>query len=294
MKILITGGAGFIGKYLANRLCSEHEVTIIDNFYRKNNIELKNKVKIIEQDITKDFEDLISQNEVIYHLAAISQVMTSIEDPDLTFKVNIEATKNIIAACTKHKKKLIFASSREVYGTQTELPVKIDAELNPENPYAASKVAGEAIVRSYGNSYKLDYNIVRMSNVYGYGDVDRVIPKFIEMFKTNKDIELYGSEKIIDFIYIDDVVEVLVKLKEKSGLILNLGSGIKTTLLELANLIKELTPNSNSKINILNERHGEVGKFQADISETKSKLRWEPKTSLREGIVKIFNYQNKE
>ena len=288
MKILITGGAGFIGKYLANRLCSEHEVTIIDNFYRKNNIELKNKVKIIEQDITNDFEDLISQNEVIYHLAAISQVMTSIEDPDLTFKVNIEATKNIIAACTKHKKKLIFASSREVYGTQTELPVKIDAELNPENPYAASKIAGESLIKSYAKAYNLDYNIVRMSNVYGLGDVERVIPKFIDTLENNKDIELYGSKKIIDFIYIDDVVNAFVKLKDKSELTLNLGSGVKTTLVELANLIKELT-NSNSNINILSERQGEVAKFQADISETKSKLDWEPKTTLRDGLTQMIN-----
>ena len=288
MKILINGGAGFIGKYLANRLCSEHEVTIIDNFYRKNNIELKNKVKIIEQDITNDFEDLISQNEVIYHLAAISQVMTSIEDPDLTFKVNIEATKNIIAACTKHKKKLIFASSREVYGTQTELPVKIDAELNPENPYAASKIAGESLIKSYAKAYNLDYNIVRMSNVYGLGDVERVIPKFIDTLENNKDIELYGSKKIIDFIYIDDVVNAFVKLKDKSELTLNLGSGVKTTLVELANLIKELT-NSNSNINISSERQGEVGKFQADISETKTKLDWKPKTTLREGLKQMIN-----
>lgn len=288
MKILITGGAGFIGKYLANQLCSEHEITIIDNFYRKNNIKLNKKVKIIEQDITKDFEKLISQNEVIYHLAAISQVMTSIEDPELTYQVNIEATKNIIVACTKHKKKLIFASSREVYGTQTNLPVKLTAELNPENPYAASKLAGEALIKSYGKSYELDYNIVRMSNVYGAGDMDRVIPKFIEMFRKNKDIELYGSEKIIDFVYIDDVVNALSKLKDKSGLTINLGSGVKTTLLELANLIKEST-NSNSNINISSERQGEVGKFQADISETKIKLDWEPTVSLREGLKQMLN-----
>ncbi len=288
MKILITGGAGFIGKYLANRLCSEHEVTIIDNFYRKNNIELNTKVTIIEQDITKDFEELISKNDIIYHLAAISQVMTSIEDPELTYKVNIEATKNIVAACTKHKKKLIFASSREVYGTQKELPVKLNAELNPENPYAASKIAGESLIKSYAKSYGLDYNIVRMSNVYGLGDVERAIPKFIDMFKNNKEVELYGSEKIIDFIYIDDVVNAFVKLKDKSELTLNLGAGVKTTLVELANLIKELT-NSNSNINISSERKGEVAKFQADISETKTKLEWEPMTSLRDGLTKIIN-----
>ena len=96
MKILITGGAGFIGKYLANQLCSEHEVTIIDNFYRKNDITLSEKVKVVEQDIMEDFEELISQNDIIYHLAAISQVMTSIKDPELTYKVNVEATKTIL------------------------------------------------------------------------------------------------------------------------------------------------------------------------------------------------------
>lgn len=288
MKILITGGAGFIGKYLANRLCSEHEVTIIDNFYRKNNIDLNNKVKTIEQDITNDFEELISQNDIIYHLAAISQVMTSINDPELTYRVNIEATKNIVAACAKHNKKLIFASSREVYGTQTELPVKLNAELNPENPYAASKLSGEALIKSYGKSYNLSYNIVRMSNVYGRGDVERVIPMFIDMFNNNKDVELYGAEKIIDFVYIDDIVNAFVKLKDKEGLTLNLGSGVKTTLVELANLIKELT-NSSSNINISSERKGEVAKFQADISETKLKIDWEPKTTLRDGLKEIIN-----
>ncbi len=288
MKILITGGAGFIGKYLANQLCSEHEVTIIDNFYRKNDITLSEKVKVVEQDIMEDFEELISQNDIIYHLAAISQVMTSIKDPELTYKVNIEATKNIVASCTKHNKKLIFASSREVYGTQEELPVKLNAELNPENPYAASKLTGEALIKAYGKSFDLDYNIVRMSNVYGKGDYGRVIPNFINMFKNNQDVELYGSEKIIDFVHIDDVVDAFVKLKENSGLTLNIGSGIQTSLKDLAKLIKELT-NSNSTINIVDERQGEVGKFCADISETKTKLTWEPKISLRAGLTQMIN-----
>ncbi len=287
MKILITGGAGFIGKYLANQLCSKHEITIIDNFYRKNDIVLNEKVKVVEQDIVEDFEELISQNDIIYHLAAISQVMTSIENPELTYKVNIESTKNIIEACSKHKKKLIFASSREVYGTQSELPVKINTELNPENPYAASKLAGEALIKSYGKTYNLDYNIVRMSNVYGHGDAGRVIPIFINMFKNNQDVELYGSEKIIDFIHIEDVVDAFVKLKDKSELTLNIGSGTQTRLGDLANMIKELT-NSNSNINITNERQGEVGKFCADISETKAKLNWEPKISLRDGLTQMI------
>lgn len=288
MKILITGGAGFIGTYLANKLSENNEVTVIDNFYRKNNLKLNENIKVIEQDITEDFEELISQNNVIYHLAAISQVMTSIEEPELTYKVNIEATKNIVEACTKHKKKLIFASSREVYGTQTELPVKLNAELKPENPYASSKVAGEALIRAYGKTYKLDYNILRLSNVYGFGDVERVIPKFINMFKNNQYVELYGSEKIIDFVHIDNVVDAFVKLSEKSQLILNIGSGTQTNLFELATLIKELT-NSNSNINIADERQGEVGKFQADISETKTKLNWEPTISLQEGLKQMLN-----
>jgi len=293
MKILITGGAGFIGTYLANKLSENNEVSIIDNFYRKNNLKLNENIKVIEQDITNDFEERISQNDIIYHLAAISQVMTSIKEPELTYKVNIEATKNIVEACTKHKKKLIFASSREVYGTQNELPVKLNAELKPENPYASSKVAGEAIIRAYGKSYKLDYNIVRLSNVYGSGDVERVVPKFINMFRKNQDIELYGSEKIIDFVYIDDAIDAISILAEKSQLILNIGSGTQTKLVELANIIKELT-NSNSNINIVKERQGEVGRFCADISETKEKLSWEPKTSLREGLNQMINSENKK
>tara|TARA_Y100000310_G_scaffold340313_1_gene435619 strand:+ start:794 stop:1675 length:882 start_codon:yes stop_codon:yes gene_type:complete len=293
MKILVTGGAGFIGTYLANKLSENNDVTVIDNFYRKNNLKLNENIKLIEQDITTDFEEIISQNDIIYHLAAISQVMTSIEDPELTYKVNVEATKNVVEACTKHKKKLIFASSREVYGTQNELPVKLNAELKPENPYASSKVAGEAIIKAYGNTYNLDYNIVRLSNVYGFGDTGRVIPKFINMLTKNQDIELYGSEKVIDFVYIDDVVDALIKLKDESGLILNIGTGTQTNLIELANILKEIT-NSNSNLNLVEERQGEVGKFCADISETKEKLDWEPKTDLRKGLKQIINSENKE
>jgi len=292
MKILITGGAGFIGTYLTNKLAENNEVTVIDNYYRKNTLKLNENIKLIEHDITKDFEDLIAKNDLIYHLAAVSQVMTSIEDPILTYKVNIEATKKIVEACTKHKKKLIFASSREVYGTQDELPVKLTAEVKPENPYAASKVAGEALIKSYGNSYNLDYNIVRLSNVYGYGDTGRVIPKFINMLRKNQNIELYGSEKVIDFVYIDDAITALIKLKDKSSLTLNIGSGTQTNLIELANLLKEIT-NSNSNINIVEERQGEVGKFCADISKTKAKLNWEPKTNLRTGLKQIINYESK-
>ena len=292
MKILITGGAGFIGTYLTNKLAENNEVTVIDNYYRKNTLKLNENIKLIEHDITKDFEDLIAKNDLIYHLAAVSQVMTSIEDPILTYKVNIEATKKIVEACTKHKKKLIFASSREVYGTQDELPVKLTAEVKPENPYAASKVAGEALIKSYGNSYNLDYNIVRLSNVYGYGDTGRVIPKFINMLRKNQNIELYGSEKVIDFVYIDVAITALIKLKDKSSLTLNIGSGTQTNLIELANLLKEIT-NSNSNINIVEERQGEVGKFCADISKTKAKLNWEPKTNLRTGLKQIINYESK-
>ena len=97
MNILITGGAGFIGTYLANKLSENNEVTVIDNLYRKNELELNNKVKFLGESIIEDIEDLISQNDVVYHLAAISQVMTSIEEPELTYKLNVEATKNIVA-----------------------------------------------------------------------------------------------------------------------------------------------------------------------------------------------------
>jgi UDP-glucose 4-epimerase len=294
-SILVTGGAGFIGSHLAEKLINEgYNVIIIDNLSRgnlNNLLNVRESVKFIKGDI-RDYNlmnDLIKNSEVIFHLASLSRVIPCIKDPELCFKVNVEGTEIIARLSSKYGKKLIFSSSREVYGTAKYIPVDEDHPLNPENSYGISKVYAEKIIETYAKNYKLSYVILRLSNVYGERDFDRVIPIFIENALNNKSLIVYGVDKLLDFIYIDDVVNALVKsMYVNENYILNIGSGVGTRILELAELIKR-TVNRNVNIVIKEKRKGEVDKFVANIDRAKKILKWTPKISLENGLKHMID-----
>lgn len=300
-NILITGGLGFIGSKLAKHLAKNaYAVSVIDNEFRwslnsQNNLlsELGINVTIGDINDKKLINELVAINPTVIHLAGVSQVITSINHPEICFKNNILGTQTVVDACRNHDSRIIFSSSREIYGSQSNLPVKICCNYNPENYYGASKVFGECLIRAYGKSHGLKYSILRFSNVYGSGDKDRVIPIFINRARKNQSIAIYGNSKIIDFINICDAVDAVQRVVELNDLsaILNIGSGSSETLSNLAHLIKTLTL-SNSEIEILPERHGEVDKFFADISITTEKIDWRPKISLREGIKTIIDSES--
>jgi UDP-glucose 4-epimerase len=156
--------------------------------------------------------------------------------------------------------------------------------LNPENPYGASKVAAEGIIRAYSKCYGLNYTILRLTNVYGPRDFDRVIPTFIKSAQEGKDLIVYGADKVLDFIYIDDVVNAFINSIEiDENHVLNIGSGIGTSILELAKLVKKIT-GGNGNILVKEKRKGEVDKFIASIEKAKEVLKWKPTVELEEGI----------
>jgi UDP-glucose 4-epimerase len=292
-KILITGGLGFVGSYLAKRILPlDYEINVLDNLYRgyEERLDNQDNLKIIIGDVTSDalIKRLVKESDIVLHLAAVSQVMTSIKNPDLTLKYNIEGTEKVARYSAKYDKKLIFSSSREVYGSADYLPVDLAHPLKPENPYAASKISGEMIIRSYSNSYGLEYVILRLSNIYGYGDTGRVIPIFIEKAKKEEDLTIFGNDKIIDFVYIKDVAEAFIKsLNYNKNETFNVGSGTSTTLQELAEIIIGMM-HSTSKHKIMQPRDGEVDRFTADISKTKSQLGWAPEYDLKRGLSEMI------
>ena len=290
-RILVTGGAGFIGSHLTERLAEKgYDVIVLDNLSRgkvDNISQVMQTIDFIKGDI-RDYElidRLIKNVDAVIHLAALSRVQPSIENPELCFDINVKGTEIIARICSKYNKKLIFASSREVYGIPKYLPVDEEHPLNPENPYGASKVAAESIIKVYSKCYGLEYIILRLANVYGPGDFDRVIPIFIDKALKNEDLTIYGKDKILDFIYISDVVSAFIKALEMNerNLILNIGSGIGTKLIDLAKLIKNII-SSNSRIIIKETRNGEVEEFIADISKIRSILKWQPEIDLSNGI----------
>ena len=269
---------------------------IIDDLSRGKSENLKNiidKIQFVKGDIT-DFElmqDLITESHTVYHLAALSRVLPSIEKPELCFKSNIEGTEIIARLCARLGRRLIFSSSREVYGTAKYLPVDEDHPLNPENPYGASKVSGEKIIESYSKCYGLKYGILRLSNVYGKRDFDRVIPIFIENSSKKNDLIIYGGKQIIDFIHVSDVVDAFTKLLLiNENLIVNIGSNKGTTLIDLAGNINEILKNEGNII-IKEKRTGEVDSFIANNDRAIKILNWRPEVFLKKGL-KMFLAEN--
>jgi len=296
-NILITGGAGFIGSHLVNKLVKEgYKVTVVDNLLRgkvENLSSVFDKIDFIKCNITdyNCMEKLIKTSDIVFHLAAVSRVIPSIENPELCFEYNCKGTEIITRLCSKYNKKLIFASSREVYGSAKYLPVDENHPLNPENPYGVSKVFGEKIIEAYSKCYGLDYVIFRLANVYGPQDFDRVIPIFVEKAISGENIIVYGGNQILDFIYIDDVIDAFVKAMDVSNNhILNIGSGKGTTILDLAKLTIKILK-SESNVILCEKRKGEVEKFVADIKQAKKILKWKPKITLKQGMSLLLkNY----
>lgn len=293
-KILITGGAGFIGSHLAEALVDNgYDIVIIDNLSRGKYENLQNifdKIQFIKGDIT-DFEmmqDLIKGSDIVYHLAALSRVLPSIENPELCFKSNIEGTEMIARLCARFGRKLIFSSSREVYGAAQYLPVDENHPLNPENPYGASKMAGEKIIESYSKCYGLKYGILRLANVYGKRDFDRVIPIFLLNSLNNKDIIIYGGEQILDFVHVSDVIDAFIKiLLINENLIMNIGSNKGIGLIDLTEKINKITKNKG-KIIIKEKRTGEVEYFIADNDRAQKILNWRPEVFLEKGLKMLL------
>ncbi|RLG68944.1 MAG: nucleoside-diphosphate sugar epimerase [Candidatus Iainarchaeum archaeon] len=290
-KILVTGSSGVIGTRLCEKLLNEgYEVTGVDKRTNKWNKTVNNLTIKCDLLDTRAIKMLPTDFDLVFHLAANSRVMESVEEPEKGLE-NITMTFNILNFLRKNKiSKIAFASSREVYGEGRIEPYK-EADVildNIKNPYAASKVACEALIQAFKHCYGVEYVIFRLSNVYGmYDETDRVIPLFIKLLKQNKPLKIYGEDKSLDFIYIDDVVDGMIRAIKKFDKIknntFNLCSGKVTKIVEVAQTLKKIT-DSKSKIQICPERTGEVSYFRGDFSKAHDSFGFAPKTDLEKGL----------
>ncbi|MBD3225701.1 MAG: SDR family NAD(P)-dependent oxidoreductase [Caldithrix sp.] len=275
MQICVTGGAGFIGSHLVDRLLNEgHRLVVIDNLLRgkKTNIQehIQNRrMTFLENDI-RDYK-FISQAmegcEVVFHLAAQSNVMGAVENIDYSFETNVVGTFNTLkAARLNNVRRFIFTSSREVYGEADYLPVDEYHPLSSKNTYGASKVAGEKYCQVFQNMGSFEMVVLRLANVYGERDFDRVIPIFLDRAFNGKNICIYGGKQVIDFISVEIIVDALLMALYNNEFLsgpTNIGSGQGTTLFSLVNRVKALTQ-TKSEVIIEPPRSVEVVKFVAD------------------------------
>jgi len=275
MNVLVTGGAGFIGKRLVNELVRHrHNVASFDLQYG--------------DDILKGFSGTF---DAIYHLAVLPRPLAQ-TDPRKAIDVNVKGTVNVLEHARKCGAKVIFTSASSVYGIPARSPVEEDAPHFPVSVYGATKSAAESLILTYNRLYSMDYVIFRFTNVYGRGQKStrEVIPAFINATKNGEPITIMGSGKQSrDFVYINDVVHFLVRALEedKKNMILNIGSGKETSinkLIELIATVTGITPEIVSRPVELEERWG----FCADISRLRKAFSEVPETTLEEGLKKIW------
>lgn len=301
-NILITGGLGFIGSHIADKLIADNNIIIIDNQSTGHLKNLKNpnheNLKIINQDICNtNFDDLTSNIDYIFHLAAMANVPLSIKYPIKCSEINLNSTIKLLkSAADNDVKKVIFSSSSSVYGTNKNMPLKETEYLRPISPYAASKASCELYLKSFYESYDLNYTSLRYFNVFGprqslNSEYASAIPNFINAILTNTQPVIYGDgEQTRDFIYIDSVVEAnIAASKSDYNGIVNVASGVNISINELYELIRQLLK-SDLKPKYLPKRPGDIKHSHADITNI-SKINMEIKqNNFKKEIEKTINW----
>lgn len=314
---LITGGAGFIGSTLADRLLKkDYKVVVVDNFndfynpnIKKNNVKnnLENpNYKLVKIDIRDELalEKVFDENKIdgIFHLAAMAGVRPSIENPLLYQQVNGIGTQTVLEQAKKHNiKNLVMASSSSVYGNCKEVPFKenfiVDFAISP---YAATKKANEVMAHVYHKLFDMNIIMLRFFTVFGPRQrPDLAINKFTRLMLEGKKIPMFGDGTTSrDYTFVDDIIDGVIKSMEYEENhenvyeILNLGNSSPITLKEMINIIGK-TLNINPIIDELPMQPGDVERTYADISKAKALIGYEPKTSFEEGIKKFVEWYKK-
>ncbi len=296
MRFLVTGGAGFLGAALANRLVGDgHQVRVIDDLSAGDPSRLDERVLFTRGSVADrpKLWTLLQDVDCVYHLAARVLVSESILYPREYNEVNVGGTVSVMEAMRDAGvRRVVFTSSGAVYGEQAHQPVREDQPPNPQSPYAVSKLSGEYYVRTIGALWGIETVILRVFNAYGPGQNlppshPPVVPRFLHQALRGGSLIIFGGGgQTRDFVYLSDVVDALVAAATAADVdrrIINIGSGRETSINELAALVAEAV---GRKVDVLHSpaESGGVSRLCADITVARRLLRYEPKVSLPQGL----------
>ena len=299
---LVTGGAGFIGSHLVEALVArDKQVRVLDNFSTgrwENLAAVRDHIEVVEGDIRdpRAVRQAMGGIEVVAHLAAIVSVERSLQDPPGTVDVNTGGTLNLLEAARQSGvRRFLFASSAAVYGDHSELPLREDLPLRPLSPYAASKVAGEALCQAYRAAYGLSTAVLRFFNIYGprqdpQSPYSGVISIFVGRMRQGLPPVIYGDgQQTRDFVYVEDVVAALIRAGEQDGAdgaVLNVARGEETSVLRLVALLNQAL-GTHLEPEFAPPRAGEIRRSAGDPRRAQAVLGWQPTVGLTEGLSRL-------
>jgi len=302
-KVLVTGGAGFIGSHLVERLSLHNEVTVFDDLSTGSlrNLEAaKEEVRLHRASILqpKQLAKALEGRDLVYHLAAKTSVPESTEKPEEYWRTNVEGTLNVLkTSVDAGVKRVVFISSAAVYGSSEVVPKVETMRPEPASPYATTKMVGEFACEEISQLKSMETVVLRLFNSYGprqdpNAPYAGVVAKFCSAVAAGRGVEIYGDgDQTRDFLYAADAAEAMELAGERpvAGQVFNIGSGSATTVAEVARLLSEVTANP-VKATRKELRPGDVRHSRADISKAMAGLTFVPRTSLREGIERTLAY----
>jgi len=301
LRVLVTGGTGFIGSHLVKALVKAgHQVRVLDNLSTgsiENLADVLNAIEFVRGDV-RDYgtvESAVRGVDAVVHLAALIDVAESVEKPDLYFDVNIRGTYNV-AKVLRNIDTFVFTSSSAVYGEPIKVPIPEDHPLMPKSPYAASKVSGEAFVQAFANQYGFRPVILRLFNVYGPKQSRAYAGVIIEIIRRvsrgEPPIVFGDGEQTRDFVHVSDVVEAIMLSLRNEGVrgVFNIGSGEGITINYLANLILKLMGREDLRPIYATPRPGDIRHSIADITRARKGLGFKPKVELEVGIKELIRH----
>jgi UDP-glucose 4-epimerase len=301
MKILVTGGAGFIGSHLADRLLQEgHDVAVVDDLSKGKRRNVNRAARFYKRDICSSWMDGVFRRErptVIFHLAAQMDVRKSVEDPQFDAKVNVLGLLTVLQLSVKYGvRKVVFASSGgAIYGDQTQFPAPETHATTPVSPYGITKLVGEHYLGYYQKAAGIQTVSLRYANVYGprqdpHGEAGVVAIFTQKMLRGEQPIINGNGRQTRDFIYVDDVVEAnLAVLGKDVGGAYNVGTGVETTVNDLHKLLSEYAKRDAKEIHGPGKK-GEQARSVIDSAKLRHELGWEPRVTLEDGLARTVEY----
>ncbi len=294
--VLVTGGAGFIGSHLAERLAERNAVTVFDSLTSGSRDRVPAEAELIEADLRdRDRIDAaMAASDRVFHLAAMVDVARSVEAPLDSHGVNVEGTLTVFEAARRHDVPVIVASSAAIYGRPSELPIPEEHPSRPLSPYGLDKLAVDQYARLYHDLYGLPVTALRYFNVYGPGqtggDYAGVIATFLEQAAGGGPLTVEGDgTQTRDFVHVSDVVRanLLAADADVGGQAINVGTGEETSIRELAETIRELTDGRPEIVHV-DPRPGDIDRSVADLARAEAELRYRPDVDLPTGLESMF------